>query len=54
MHYYIYEAAKLDNSEKNLTFAAQLMLENLRDEHDQANEAGKQNRQLSYLKRQLS
>lgn len=34
--YYIYEAAKLDNSEKSLTFAAQLFLENLRAEHDEA------------------
>lgn len=34
--YYIYEAAKLDNSEKSLTFAAQLFLENLRGEHDEA------------------
>lgn len=32
--YYIYESAKLDNSEKNLTFAAQLFLNNLRSEHD--------------------
>lgn len=34
--YYISEEAKLDNSEKNLTFAAQLFLENLRGEHDEA------------------
>ena len=34
--YYIYQAAKLVNSEKNLTFAAQLFLENLRSEHDEA------------------
>jgi tetratricopeptide (TPR) repeat protein len=33
---YIYEAAKLDNSEKNLTFAAQLFLDALRGEHDEA------------------
>ena len=32
--YYISESAKLDNSEKNLTFAAQLFLEALRAEHD--------------------
>ena len=30
------EAAKLDNSEKNLTFAAQLILDNLRGEQDEA------------------
>ncbi len=30
--YYISEAAKLDNSEKNLTFAARLILENMRRE----------------------
>lgn len=34
--YYLSEAAKLDNSEKNLTFAAQLILDNLRGEPDQA------------------
>lgn len=34
--YYLSEQAKLDNSEKNLTFAAQLILENLRAEHDLA------------------
>lgn len=34
--YYISEAAKLDNSEKNLTFAAHLFLDNLRGEHDEA------------------
>ena len=34
--YYLSEAAKLDNSEKNLTFAAQLILDNLRGEQDVA------------------
>mgnify|MGYP006313218137 CR=1 FL=1 len=34
--YYLSEAAKLDKSEKNLTFAAQLILENLRGEQDLA------------------
>ena len=34
--FYISEAAKLDNSEKKLTFAAQLILENLRGEQDEA------------------
>ncbi len=34
--YYLSEAAKLDNSEKNLTFAAQLILSNLRFEQDEA------------------
>ena len=34
--FYISEAAKLDNSEKNLTFAARLFLDNLRGEHDEA------------------
>ncbi|MBC7536545.1 MAG: tetratricopeptide repeat protein [Ferruginibacter sp.] len=33
--FYISEAAKLDNSEKNLTFAARLFLDNLRGEHDE-------------------
>lgn len=33
--YYFGEAAKLDNSEKNLTFAAQLFLGLLRTEHDE-------------------
>jgi tetratricopeptide (TPR) repeat protein len=34
--YYLSQSAKLDNSEKNLTFAAQLMLASLRGEHDEA------------------
>ena len=34
--FYISEAAKLDNSEKNLTFAARLFLDNLRGENDEA------------------
>lgn len=34
--YYLSQAAKLENSEKNLTFAAQLILDNLRDERDPA------------------
>ena len=34
--YYLSEAAKLDKSEKNLTFAAQLILDNLRTEQDEA------------------
>ncbi|MBL0182069.1 MAG: hypothetical protein IPP96_07155 [Chitinophagaceae bacterium] len=33
--YYLSEAAKLDKSEKNLTFAAQLILTNLRAEQDE-------------------
>ncbi len=34
--YYLSEAAKLDKSEKNLTFAAQLILQSLRTEQDEA------------------
>jgi len=34
--YYLSESAKLDKSEKNLTFAAQLILDNLRGEQDEA------------------
>ena len=34
--FYISEAAKLDNSEKNLTFAAQLFLSELRHEQDES------------------
>ena len=34
--FYISEESKLDNSEKNLTFAARIFLENLRAEKDQA------------------
>jgi tetratricopeptide (TPR) repeat protein len=34
--HYLSEAAKLDKSEKNLTFAAQLILDNLRGERDEA------------------
>ncbi len=33
--YYLSNAVKLENSEKNLTFAAQLILDNLRGEQDQ-------------------
>ena len=32
--YYLSEAAKLDNSEKNLTFAARLILDSMRNEED--------------------
>lgn len=39
--YYLSEAVKLDKSEKNLTFAAQLILENLRGEQDEAKLAWK-------------
>ena len=34
--YYLSESAKLDNSEKSLTFAARLILENMRSENDVA------------------
>lgn len=34
--YYLSKAVKLENSEKTLTFAAQLILDNLREEHDEA------------------
>ncbi|MGC4101516.1 tetratricopeptide repeat protein [Ferruginibacter sp.] len=34
--YYLSKAAKLENSEKNLTFAAQLILDDLRGEQDEA------------------
>ena len=34
--FYISEGSKLDNSEKNLTFAARIFLDNLRGEKDQA------------------
>ena len=34
--FYLSEAAKLDNSEKNLTFAAQLFLDLLKNEHDES------------------
>lgn len=34
--YYLAEAAQLENSEKNLNFAAQLILDNLRSEPDEA------------------
>ncbi len=34
--FYISEASKLDNSEKNLTFAARIFLDNLRGEKDQS------------------
>ncbi len=37
--YYLSEAAKLDNSEKNLTFAARLILENMRREENVVNKS---------------
>lgn len=51
--YYISEEAKLDNSEKNLTFAAQLFLENLRAEHDAAKLSWKSTRAIELFERAI-
>ncbi|RYF80228.1 MAG: tetratricopeptide repeat protein [Chitinophagaceae bacterium] len=51
--YYLSEQAKLDNSEKNLTFAAQLILENLRAEHDAAKLEWKSTRAIELFERAI-
>ena len=52
--HYIYESAKLDNSEKNLTFAAQLFLEKLRGEHDEAKLAWESNTAIELFEKAIS
>ena len=51
--YYTSEAAKLDNSEKSLTFAAQLFLNNLRGEHDEAKLNWEANEAISLFERAI-
>ncbi|MFT3979675.1 MAG: tetratricopeptide repeat protein [Ferruginibacter sp.] len=52
--YYISEAAKLDNSEKNLTFAAQLFLDNLRAEHDEAKLSWEANNAIALFEKAIA
>ncbi len=51
--FYTIEAAKLDNSEKNLTFAARLMLENLRHEQNEAALSWKTTQAIELFERAL-
>ncbi len=52
--YYTGEAAKLDNSEKNLTFAARLYLTALRGEHDEAKLEWEGNSAISLFEKALA
>lgn len=52
--FYISKAAELDNSEKNLTFAAQLFLDNLRGEHDEAKMNWKKERAISLFEKAIA
>ena len=51
--YYISEAAKLENSEKSLTFAARLFLDNLRGEHDPAKLAWQTSQAIDLFERAI-
>jgi len=51
--FYTIEAAKLDNSEKNLTFAARLMLDNLRHEQNEAALSWKTTQAIELFERAL-
>lgn len=51
--YYISEASKLDNSEKSLTFAAHLMLDNLRMQQNEAFLGWHSNETIDLFKRAL-
>lgn len=51
--FYTAEAAKLDNSEKSLTFAARLFLDNLRLEHDEAKLSWKTTQAISLFEKAL-
>ena len=52
--YYTSEAAKLENSEKNLTFAAQLMLEDLRKEGDPAKRGWKSEQAITLFEKAIA
>lgn len=52
--FYLSEAAKLDNSEKKLTFAAHLFLDNLRREHDDARLGWQTNQAVELFKKALA
>ena len=51
--YYLAESAKLDKSEKNLTFAGQLILENLRGENDESKLNWKADLAISLLEKAI-
>lgn len=51
--YYISMSSKLDNSEKSLTFAAQLILDNLRGEQDQAKLNWESNEAISLFEKAI-
>jgi tetratricopeptide (TPR) repeat protein len=51
--YFIAEAAKLDNSEKSLTFAAQLFLSNLRGEQDDSKLNWESNEAISLFEKAI-
>ncbi|MEO7524661.1 MAG: tetratricopeptide repeat protein [Ferruginibacter sp.] len=52
--FWLSKAAKLDNSEKNLTFAAQLFLEKLRSEHDRAKLNWEKNEAISLFEKAIA
>jgi tetratricopeptide (TPR) repeat protein len=52
-NYYMAEAAKLVNSEKNLTFAAQLILKDLRNEEDIAKRGWKAEQAIELFERSI-
>jgi tetratricopeptide (TPR) repeat protein len=51
--FYVSEASKLDNSEKNLTFAAQIFLSELRHENDEAKLAWKSEMAISLFEKAI-
>jgi tetratricopeptide (TPR) repeat protein len=53
-NYYIGEAAKLVNSEKNLTFAAQLILKDLRNEEDIAKRGWKAEQAIELFEKSIA
>jgi len=53
-NYYTSESAKLVNSEKNLTFAAQLMLNDLRNEPDPAKRGWKSEQAITLFERAIT
>ena len=52
-NFYIAQAAKLENSEKNLTFAAQLILKDLRGEEDVAKRGWKAEQAISLFEQAI-
>lgn len=52
--YYLSEAAKLDKSEKNLTFAAQLILEDIRAEENESKLTWKTEQAIAYFEQAIA